>query len=370
MKRLSILCVITALVITGCGTPQEASAPKLLNPVGIDVDTETVKKMQLSNVNNIDGQIVPEIVDACFENSGNINEMKVEVGDTVKKGQLLATLSGETGSKKINKMKKALTELKKQNSETNKMTQYDIDTLVLQKSELQKKYDKATKSKEKKSLQNQIIEKTEDIKIAKVKLKHQKQLQQLEINEKQKAIDEISQNGDAAELRAPISGEVVSTSGGSGYMVQGGRAAVRIANMSKPRVMTDYVGESTLNKASSYYAVVDGKNYKVIAEEQEVDAMAVESGQGLPSQTYFDFTGSIDGIKVGSYALIQLNNDLVKDSLVVPVNAVNKDDNGKYVYKQVGNQRVRTDIKVGTSTDAYVQVLTGLKEGDVVYVEG
>ena len=118
------------------------------------------------------------------------------------------------------------------------------------------------------------------------------------------------------------------------------------------------------------YAVVDGKNHKVKAEEQEVDAMAIESGQGLPSNTYFDFVDENLKLPIGSYALIQLNNNLVQDSLVVPANAVSKDDNGRYVYKQVDGRKERVNITVGTSTDAFIQVLTGLEEGDVVYVAG
>lgn len=372
MKKISVLLIALILCMTGCGQSktEEAKAPKLLEPVGVDVDTATVTKMQLSNINNIDGQIIPEIVDACFDKSGNISQMKVKIGDKVKKGQLLATISGETGSKKIKSMQKALNEKKAQNKEQNKMSQYDINVMELEKGNLEQEYQKAKKAKEKKNLKQQITEKEEDIKLAKLRLKQQKEVQQLEIDRDQKDINALKKNGDSSELRAPIFGEIVSTAGGNGYMIQGGKPAVRIANMSKPRVMTDYIGASTLNKASSYYAVIDGKNYKVEAEEQEVDAMAIETGQGLPNNTYFDFVDANVDVKVGSYALIQLNNNLVKDSLVVPVNAVNKDDNGRYVYKQEGGKKVRTEITVGTSTDAFVQVLTGLKEGDVVYVAG
>lgn len=368
---VALLCIMAAVIMTGCGQEKkEANVPKLLEPVGVDVDTATVTKMKLSNVNNVDGQIIPEIVDACFEKSGNISKMNVKIGDKVKKGQLLATISGETGSKKIKSLKKALDELKAQNKETNKMSEYDIKVIELEKGKLESDYKKETDSKVKKNIKQQIIVKEEDIKLAKLRLKQQKELQQLEINRKQKDIDKLKTGGDSSELRAPISGEVVSTAGGSGYMIQGGKPAVRIANMSKPRVMTEYVGAATLNKASSYYAVVDGKNYKVKAEEQEVDAMAIESGQGLPSNTYFDFVDENLKLPIGSYALIQLNNNLVQDSLVVPANAVSKDDNGRYVYKQEDGRKVRVNITVGTSTDAFVQVLTGLEEGDVVYVAG
>lgn len=370
MKRFYALCIVAALAVTGCGSSDTKNAPKLLDPIGVDEDTVEVKKMELSDVNNIDGQIVPEIVDVCFDSSGNIGKMKVSIGDKVKKGQLLATLSGDTGKKKIKKMRKALTDLKKQNEETNKMTSLDIDMAKAELLKLQNQRKSTKRREEKKQLDNQIVDKKESIKILQLKLKQQKELQQLEVNQKQADISEIVTNGDSSELRAPIDGEVISTAGGSGYMIQGGRPAVRIANMSKPRIMTDYVGTATLNKASSYSVLVKGQSYPVTVEEQEVDAISIETGQNLPSSTYFDFKDSSNGVSIGDYALIQIHTESSGESLVLPANAVNKDDGGRYVYKKEGDRKVRTTVTIGTTTDAYIQIVTGLEEGDVVYVAG
>ena len=41
----------------------------------------------------------------------------------------------------------------------------------------------------------------------------------------------------------------------------------------------------------------------------------------------------------------------------------------KYVYLVEGDAKIKTSVTVGTQTDAYVQLVTGVKEGDVVYVE-
>ena len=75
-------------------------------------------------------------------------------------------------------------------------------------------------SRQKKILKSQIVEKEEEIKIAKVKLEQQKELQQLEIRQKEADIKEAQKSTKNSKLYSTIDGEVISTSGGSGYMVQ------------------------------------------------------------------------------------------------------------------------------------------------------
>ena len=110
-KERTLPAVLAAALLlcplTGCGdSGAAAEAPELIEPVGVDVDTATVKKMDLSGVESYQGQIIPEIKDLYFVNSGNIGEMKVSPGDKVKKGQLLATLTSvDANVKKLQEQK-------------------------------------------------------------------------------------------------------------------------------------------------------------------------------------------------------------------------------------------------------------------------
>ena len=233
-----------------------------------------------------------------------------------------------------------------------------------------KKQSKAVKnSKQKKMLKSRIIEKEEEIKIAKVKLEQQKELQQLEIRQKEADIKEAQKSTKNSKLYSTIDGEVISTSGGNGYMVQGGSVAIQVANMDAPRLKTAYVSDSKLAKASSYVAIVDGKKYKVEVEEQEVSRQDIEMGN-YPKNSWFDFVADHVDAKVGGSATIELYTDTVKDALVVPANAVYRSKEESYVYLVEGDAKTKTIVKTGTETDAYIQIESGVKEGDVVYVEG
>lgn len=352
--------------LTGCGSTEPTEpVPELIEPVGVDVDTVKVKKMNLSSENSYQGEIIPEIKGLYFTSSGNIDKLYVSEGDKVKKGQLLATLTSANSG--VKKLQRQLEEKKSINKDTNYTMQCGIDRLKEELSQLKKEKKKAKKKDQIKGLKMQITEKEQDIKLERLRLSQQKETQALEIKQMKEDIAAAKQQTKESKLYSPVNGEIISTTGGSGYMVQGGVTAINVANMDKPRIRTEYIGASVLGKASSYIATVNGKKYKVKVEEQNVSAFDIEMGQN-PSNTWFDFEEEVN-LKVGDSATIDLYNNTAKDALVVPSNAVFKSKSERYVYLVQGNAKKKTPVTVGTVTDAYTQLLTGVKEGDVVYVQ-
>lgn len=347
-----------AISLTGCGERTEVTVPELIEPVGIDVDTAVVKKMDFSSVESFQGEIVPNIKGLYFLSSGNIGKMYVSTGQKVKKGQLLATLSSVNSG--VKQLEKQLKEKQGQNKEANRISQCDIDEM---REELQQLKNKPAKA----GLKRQIIEKEEDIAIAVLRLSHQKETQALEIKHMRQDIARARKQTKESKLISPVNGEIISTAGGSGYMVQAGVTAVNVADMEHPRIRAAYLATSEIAKASSCVAVVNGKQYRVKVEEQEISALDIEMNN-FPANTWFDFVDAVN-LKVGDSATIELYNDLAEGALVVPSNAVYRVKRQSYVYKMQGDVKVKTDVTLGTKTDAYTQILTGLKEGDVVYVQ-
>lgn len=367
MKRIVGVCLVTALVLSGCGqTKTVEKVPELINAVGVNMDTAEVVKMDLSGVTSFSAQIVPTIEGLSFLSSGSIDSLKVTVGDKVKKGQLLATLAGSSG--KVKNLNEEIEALKEQNQDTNKQSEYDIEMLQETVKGLQKQYREAKGKSAKKKIKKQLVGAEMDVEIAKEKLKQQKELQQLEIQQKQKELTEAKKSSKHNKLYSTIDGEVIGTTGGTGYMVQGGNVAIQVANMKRPRLKTTYVPNSQLAKASTCVAVVGNKRYEVQVEEQELSRMEIEMGEH-PDYTWFDFVDKNVETKVGDSASIELHTDAVKDALVVPANSVFTAGEEKYVYIVNGDARTKVVVTTGTETDAFVQIVTGVKEGDVVYVE-
>lgn len=366
MKRVLGVCMAAMLVLSGCGTAQTEEVPELINAVGVDMDTAVVEKRDLSGVMSYAAQVVPTIESMSFLSSGNIENLYVSIGDHVKKGKVLATIYG--GSSATKSMREEIQAMKETNEDLNRQSQYDIDMLQENLSNLKKSYKNAKNSGEKKQIKAQIISQEQDIIIAKEKLKQQKETQNLEIKQKERKLAAANSKVKNTKLVSTIDGEVVSTCGGTGYMIQGGTVAVRVANMEKPRLKTTYVSSSILAKASNYVALIDGKEYAVEAEEQEVSRQDIEMGN-FPANTWFNFVDKDVSVKVGKSAAIELYSDSVKDALVVPSNAVFRSGEESYVYVVSGDAKTKTIVTTGTKTDAYTQIVTGVNEGDVVYVE-
>ena len=135
-------------------------------------------------------------------------------------------------------------------------------------------------------------------------------------------------------------------------MVQGGNTAIQVANMEKPRLKTAFVSSSLIAKANRCIAVIGGKEYEIEIEEQELSREEIERGV-VPENSWFDFKEDHVSAEVGNSAAVELLGS----------------GEEKYVYLVEGDAKIKTAVTVGTQTDAYVQLVTGVKEGDVVYVE-
>ena len=360
------LAVAGTVFLAGCKEQVTEKAPELVDAVGVDMDTAEVVRMDLSGVVSYSAQIVPKIDEISFLSSGSIDELKVSVGDHVKKGQLLATLSGNSG--KAKQLREEINNLKAANEDVNKQSLYDIDMMEENLKSLRKKR-KAVKKAGRKQMDRQITEVEENIKIAEEKLRQQKELQQLEIRQKERELSEEQGTQKNGKLYSPINGEIVGTTGGSGYMVQGGNTAFQVANMEAPRLKTVYISNAKLASASQYVAVVNGKQYEVELEEQELSREEIERSTH-PANTWFDFVDTSVDAKVGISATLNLYTDAVENALVVPANAVFQSGEESYVYLVDGDAKTKVVVTTGTKTDAYVQIESGVKEGDIVYVEG
>jgi len=89
---------------------------------------------------------------------------------------------------------------------------------------------------------------------------------------------------------------------------------------------------------------------------------------GEVMNTYFMLEDTAT-VKAGQHVVLKLLDDYKQDVLVVPVNAIYRDERGDYVYRVADGQRTRQDVTVGITTDLEAEILEGLEEGAIVYVQ-
>ncbi len=360
------LCMgVVLCTASGCGTEKTAiEVPELIEPVGVDVDTAEVTKMDLSSVTSYEGDVVPETKEVYFLSDGQAGAVKVEIGDVVKKGQLLATLSGADST--LKELRQDLKDQIAEDKEVNATKRSDIKQLQIQYKEILAQIKEASSKKEKNSLNKQKIEKSEAIKTAKLELKMQKESQSLYIKELKEDIQDAKKQAKLSKLYSPVNGEVITKDLAPGDFVSAGNTVITIADMDQTMIRTEYIGSSVMAKASSYVATINGRKYEVTAEEQTVSQYDIEMGN-YPSSTYFTYDKD-DNVSVGDSVTIDFYYNATEDALVIPTNALYRDSGERYVYRMNGDAKEKVTVTTGTSTDAYTQILTGLEEGDVVYV--
>ena len=153
-----------------------------------------------------------------------------------------------------------------------------------------------------------------------------------------------------------------------------------------------------LEKASSTSAAVSMQSdsqFNVVASVDELDIPKIQVGQevnveidAFPNQTFtgkvtkisgvgtvsggvatYTVTVALDGaqgLMDGMTASINIVTTDIQDALLVPVEAVSTSNNQNYVTLASGQT---SNVTIGASNDEYVQILTGVEEGDQVQIK-
>ncbi|UAY52201.1 efflux RND transporter periplasmic adaptor subunit [Ferruginibacter albus] len=220
---------------------------------GIKVTAEKVQRRSITEIVNASGKIYPEIeVKVSSDNSGEVTELNVQEGDTVKKGQVLARIYADVYS--IQRNQAASGVLQSQAQVAN--SQAAIDALKAQQEQAQRTYDMQKK------LYDEKVISTNEFNVADANLKsaianYKAALQgirsgQANVQSAQANLDKANKDLSRTTITAPMDGVVSLLNVKKGEKVVGnnlmaGTEMLRIADMSKIEVRVD-VGESDIPK--------------------------------------------------------------------------------------------------------------------------
>lgn len=107
--------------------------------------------------------------------------------------------------------------------------------------------------------------------------------------------------------------------------------------------------------------------YEYTGKVARIDKMAIKNESGTPvvnAEIHID--NPDDNIFLGIEAKAVIHIAEAKQALNVPVEVVNSDENGYYCYVINNGIVERRPIELGISSDSYVEILKGLKEGEQV----
>lgn len=360
MKKYILYAVMLLALGSLTGCQKTEGAPELLEPVGVEMDTAEAVIGDIYAMSVYSGEIVPYVEEVSFAVDGKLAEFKVSVGEEVTEGQLLARLDDEELLEQIEELEEELEEIMVSGSFSDRIMAADIE-IAIENLEIQQ---------ERKASDAAIRAKELEIEMLELELQENQELREMELDRLNKQVQELKAELAKTELKAPISGRVVYLSeAGAGDSIKTTVPVICIADETQLTISAEYIAPSYIKGASRITAQILGEEYEVVYEPYSDTEYVTLVLSGEKLDTRFSLADETAAVESGQYVVIKLWSAYKEKVLTIPVNALYRDDKGRYVYKIVDGQRVRCDVTVGMSNSVEAEILEGLEEGDVVYVK-
>ena len=361
MRKLIICALVLACsIFAGC---QETivEVPELLEPVGVKSDMVTIEKGDIQKVAIYNGEIVPYVEEVQFTVDGVFEAFHVRLGDKVTKGQLLAQLNSESVQESIEVMEEPIADIKNAGAYEDRQIKADI---TIAKTWLAMLEESDASAEECEIQKREIV-------ILEEALEQQQQLRNLDLQQKYNQLARLQEEAAQLEVVAPIDGTVVYVKTALDPLdwVSGYTTVICIADESKFWISAETISSYELKQAVDVSAIVLEKEYDITEYPYETGEYLSMVTAKVTVDTRFTFDKPSEELKCGQYAQIKVVKELKEDVLTIPKNALHEDDTGIYVYKYEDEQRVRCDVEIGMISDVEIEILSGLQEGDTVYVK-
>ena len=329
--RLGLLAAISILILAGCASATaKQAAPELIEPVVMEPKVIEVKRGSIANELRGVGVVVPyNIQYTSFITSGKIASIEVEVGDRVRQGDRLMTLDRSS----------VLTNLLSQRLKVEKAKQ---------------SLDQAKESQD----PNQI-------KIAGMTL---------EIEEMK--LEDLEEEFNQMDMFAPVDGTVVFVDHNLkvGNTLQSYRKTIGIAQ--DHEVQVKYISNSSLR----HLTINVGDEVKLYHNGQEYSGKVVQTPNSVPFTSndvvaelntrmlIFEFDQVPADVEFGDMVEFVLVMERADDVIVIPRVALRSYNGRDFVRILDGDTRKEVDVQRGMQTATQVEIVQGLKEGQLLIV--
>ncbi|WP_295830345.1 efflux RND transporter periplasmic adaptor subunit [uncultured Winogradskyella sp.] len=341
-----ISCLLAVLFMMSCGE-KEVKEEVILRPVKYSEVTYLggEKTRQFSGTAKTE-----KIVNLSFRSSGIITKLDMNLGQKVKKGTLLGTLDNVAA--RLN-YESAI--------ESKNSTESQMNTAKLALNRMRTLYEKGSSS-------------LSDYEAA--KNSYRTALASFESSKRSVAIqqDQIQ----FGYLYAPEDGVIASVTSEVDENVSPGQV-VGVLNAGTAIEISLGLPESVINAVKKdmevkvSFTAIEGETFNAVITEV---APALNANTSTYPITVM-VTHSDERIKSGMAANVLfefVNEDMAKNIIVVPTNAVGEDGNGRFVFLVEGEQNKATvkkqSITIGNLTSEGFEVKTGLKAGQKIATAG
>ena len=374
--RAFLFMTAAVLLLQGCSImPEEEEVldPPVLEPEAVEYTTQEVERGDIANLVNGSGTIASTRQYALSfpYRSGYIKDIHVQIGDTVKKGQLLAELDTDSLEKDIEKKELEIEKIKieldglKGEKSSNELERKQLQLDYLRdclkahpEQELDLNYQirdlelQIEELKQDSGDSYQVKSKEKDLEIAKIEL------------------EDLKMTREKSRILSPCAGKIVFLEEiGVGDYIAAQKVLMTVADPAE--LVLEYTGTSAtkMKVGMPVTVTLSGQDYEGEVVTTPADFPLEE--QELRKETVFmRVDGLPDGVEIGDSASFEVVLESKQDVLIVPKRAVMQ-YMGTYTARVLSEDGIRTerDIEVGIETATQYEVISGLEEGEVVILE-
>jgi HlyD family secretion protein len=362
--------------------------------IPVQVAPVTRQPMTYSLVAN--GDISPLMqVDLSPKVSGYLDKISVQIGDSVRQGQVIAQIDRAEFLQKVKEIEAKLAQAKAAADEIEAGTRSeDIRQAEEAVKQAQSRFDnaKTTRQRMEALYSRQIISKKDfdnadtecavceaQLSSSQEKLKQLKEGARREVREGSRAkVKEMEAILAQEQIRlqntqivAPFAGEIVRRNVDSGALVSPSTPLVTLIHLETLKVVAN-----VLEKDVSLVKL--GMKAKILTEaypEKPFEGTVVRINKALDLatrtlQAEINIPNPGYLLKPGMFAKIEMILKEKPDALTVPRDAVLKEEGKEFVFAVEGNQAFRKPVVTGIERENLIEIVEGVKDGDKIVVRG
>lgn len=359
---------------------------------GDTLNIATVEQGEFNDYIRISGQVQPmTTIQLSPLEGGVVEEIYIEEGSQVRKGDVILSLSNENLDMQILNSEAELAE--KENILRNTMISMEQQKLSVQQERLQlemevrrsrRAYEQQKALYDEKLIAREaFLQAEEDYRLAidKLDLVRHRELQDslyrtAEIEQMEESLENmrinmqmIRRRKDNLDIKAPIDGELGLLDAGLGQSIASGTKIGQINDLSSYKIEAQidehyidrvFAGlDATFERQDETFAATIRKVYPEVREGK--------------FKADFKFTGQQpENIRTGQTYYLNLQLGQPEEAVLIPRGSFYQQTGGQWIYvvDESGDRAVRRDIRIGRQNPQYYEVLEGLDPGEKVIISG
>ena len=192
---------------------------------------------------------------------------------------------------------------------------------------------------------------------------------QTQMQSSQKAVDALRQQADLYRITSPISGTIDQMDLKLGQAIQPGANGIRIVNADVLKVKAD-VPESysgVINQGNDVNVVIPDANDSLMTTLTFAAKVIDPTSRSFAIEVRLPQRKTL---RPNMTAILKIASYVNPKAIVVPVKAVQKSENGDYVFLNNGGVAKKVNVKTGATYGGQSEILSGLKAGDEIIIDG